>query len=374
LKKSLRLPATMSILLGLAGCGSLPSAGPDAGAMTADPAVNVVMVTPSLALSMAKTLEVQRKAKVNQALAELAAPVALTQTRFAPGDTLHVNLLTISPLSGDASGVGPTQLDLGSYMVDPNGEIDLPYAGEVRVGGLDVAETQNALSRQYAGLGMLQNPAVKVDVGEIPQGSVIVTGALGLPRILPWSPAGMTLAEALTQALGNGTELLNSTAAEGPSRSMAEVAVYRGDAAPIALPMDAALEQIIELKPGDRIVVSRSSPVRIAALGGGLNKSGEYDYAQPPTLAELLAQASGLNDNVANDHAVFVLRKAAVGTQATVYDFSWNKLDGMVAAQDFPIDNGDVVYVADAPIVPVQKVVGILFQLALPAQVMAAVP
>ena len=364
----------MSILLGLAGCGALPSAGPDAGAMTSDPAVNVVRVTPNLASSMAKTLEVQRKAKVTQALAELAVPVAPTQTRFAPGDTLHVNLLTISPPSGDASGVGPTQLDLGSYMVDPNGMIDLPYAGAVRVGGLDVAETQNVLSRRYSGLGMLQNPAVKVDAGEIPQGSVIVTGALGLPRILPWSPAGMTLAEALTQALGNGTELLNPTDTEGPSRSMAEVAIYRGDAAPIALPMEAALEQVIELKPGDRIVVSRSSPVRIAALGGGLNKSGEYDYAQPPTLAELLAQASGLNDNVANDHAIFVLRKAEVGTPATVYDFSWNKLDGMVAAQDFPIDNGDVVYVADAPIVPVQKVVGILFQLALPAQVLAAAP
>ena len=72
----------------------------------------------------------------------------------------------------------------------------------------------------------------------------------------------------------------------------------------------------------------------------------------------------------ANDHAIFILRRNTNGKKPTVYDFAWNKVDGLVAAQNFPLENGDVVYVAEAPIVSVQKAIGILFQLALPAQVL----
>jgi polysaccharide export outer membrane protein len=53
----------------------------------------------------------------------------------------------------------------------------------------------------------------------------------------------------------------------------------------------------------------------------------------------------------------------------TLYDFAWNHVQGLVASQDFEVENGDLVYVAEAPIVPVQRVVSILFELALPAEV-----
>ena len=42
----------------------------------------------------------------------------------------------------------------------------------------------------------------------------------------------------------------------------------------------------------------------------------------------------------------------------------------MIASHRFPLENGDMVYVAEAPILSVQRVINILFQLALPAQVL----
>lgn len=370
-----RVSFPTAFLLGLAGCAALPNAGPSAATVKSSSRVKIVRITPSYASAAAAKVQAERKARVDRALARLAdAPAAPVRIRFAPGDTLHVDLLTISPWSGGTSAVAtdmsPRAMDLGEYTVGPSGTIDLPYAGRVRVAGLDVPEAQGALAHRFAGLGLLQNPAVKVDAGSVPQGSVVVTGAVGAPKTIPWPPAGMTLAEALTSALGNGASLLSPSRNGSPDRAATEVSIYRGDASPVRLPMSAALENVIHLEPSDRIVVTRAPAVRVSVLGAGVSKDGEYDYASPPTLAEVLAQAAGLDAGTANDHAVFVLRPAVHGNKPTVYNFAWNKVDGLVASQEFPIKNGDVVYVAAAPIVPIQRAISILFQLALPAQVL----
>lgn len=365
--------APFMIVLGLGGCASLPSAGPTAAGLSGAGDIRLVDVTPSYAEAARARVRSSEESRLLASLSRLPPTQAPTRTRFEAGDTLHVDLLTISPWSGGTNSGGmnmtPSQINLGEYTVGPGGTITLPYAGRVRVAGLDVPQVQSMLSGRFASLGIMQNPAIKVDADSVPQGSVIVTGAVGSPKTIQWSPAGMTLAQALTMSLGNGTDLLTSNRSHGESRSATEVSIFRGNAKPVRLPMAAALEHVIPLERGDRIVVTRSPAVKVAVLGAGVSKDGEYDYAQPPTLAEVLAQASGLNDSVADDHAVFVLRQGHAGAKPTVYNFAWNKVDGLVASQDFPIENNEVVYVAEAPIIPVQRAVSILFQLALPAQV-----
>jgi polysaccharide export outer membrane protein len=361
------------IVLGLGGCASLPSAGPKAADLSGAGDIRLVDVTPSYAEAARARVRSSEEARLLASLSRLPPTQAPTRTKFEAGDTLHVDLLTISPWSGGTNSGGmnmtPSQINLGEYTVGPGGTITLPYAGRVSVAGLDVPQVQSMLSGRFASLGIMQNPAIKVDADSVPQGSVIVTGAVGSPKTIQWSPAGMTLAQALTMSLGNGTDLLTSNRSHGESRSATEVSIFRGDAKPVRLPMSAALEHVIPLERGDRIVVTRSPAVKVAVLGAGVSKDGEYDYAQPPTLAEVLAQASGLNDSVADDHAVFVLSQGHAGAKPTVYNFAWNKVDGLVASQDFPIENNEVVYVAEAPIIPVQRAVSLLFQLALPAQV-----
>jgi polysaccharide export outer membrane protein len=360
-------------MLSLAGCAILPNSGPSAGAFTSTSDVDIIKVTPTYAETLKRAVDKARTATVQAALDRLPLSEPPTRVRFAPGDTLHVDLLTISPWSGGTSSGGmnmtPDQINLGEYTVGPGGTITLPYAGRVRVSGLDVPQVQSVLSGRFSSLGIIQNPAVKVQAGAIPQGSVIVTGAIGSPKTIQWSPAGLTLAEALTMSLGNGTALLSSDGDRGDHRSATQVTIYRGDAPPVKLPMAVALEHVIPLEPGDRIIVTHAPSVKVTVLGAGIAKDGEYDYASPPTLAEVLAQASGLNDNVADDHAVFVLSRARGTAKPVVYDFAWNKVDGLVAAQDFPVENREIVYVAAAPIVPIEHAVDILFQLALPAQI-----
>ncbi len=111
----------------------------------------------------------------------------------------------------------------------------------------------------------------------------------------------------------------------------------------------------------------KSAAVQVTVLGAGVKSDGVQGFAEEPPLSTVLARASGLDENVANNHAVFVLRQRR-NDRPVLYDFSWDKAEGLIASRQFPLQNGDVVYVAAAPIISIERVINILFQLALPAQ------
>ncbi|WP_253564617.1 MULTISPECIES: polysaccharide biosynthesis/export family protein [Burkholderia cepacia complex] len=333
--------------------------------------VDIVDVTPILAQQRALTEIAHRQTALQQSLASLSGEEIHSGFTFAPGDALHLQVWTISPWPGSDSQQGasnvPSPIDLGDYTVSEAGMIDLPYVGPTSIRGLTLDAAQTTIARRYAALGILQSPSAKISVISSPQGSILVTGAIGAPKILPWTPAGLSLSSALTQALGNGADLIGSSNGKGGDSIATQVTILRKDKS-VTLPLDEALAQQIALAPGDRLLVKRAPLVRVTVVGGGVRKNGELNFAHVPTLAEVLASASGLDANAADDHAVFVLEETSQGQRPVLFNFAWNKLEGLVASHRFPIKDGDMVYVAEAPIVPVERAVNILFQLAIPVQ------
>ncbi|GAB7526969.1 polysaccharide biosynthesis/export family protein [Paraburkholderia sp. 2C] len=366
--------APVSAMLALSACNTLPSAGPSVSSLNATTEVDIVNVTPAFARQRAVSEKERHDAQLQQSLAALSGEPKQNGFAFEPGDTLHLQLWTISPWPGSDSQQGasnvPTPIDLGAYTVSASGAIDLPYVGPTSIRGLTLDAAQNTVARRYASLGILQRPAAKISVTSSSHGSVLVTGAIGAPKILPWTPAGISLASALTQALGSGADLIGSANGDGRSGIASQVTVLRNGAS-VTLSLDDALARQVALAPGDRILVKRAPVVRVTMVGAGIRKNGQFDFAHVPTLAEALAAASGLDANVADDHAVFVLEgteKAESGERPVLYSFAWNNLQGMLASHSFPIKDGDMIYVAEAPIVPVERAVSILFQLAVPVQ------
>lgn len=363
------LPA-LALMLAASACSTLPGGGPSAATLRETPAVDIVAVTPELAEAARAQATVARSAALDDALARLRGPAATPEFRFAAGDTLDVTIWSYSALPGGNSfaASGPAAMPLGGFTVAPDGAVLLPYAGRTMLAGLTLAEAQQSIARRYATLRILQGPTAAVRLASSPQSDVLVTGAVGQPKAIAWNPAGLTLAQAVTQALGDG----NATLAAGDlsaTRSAVRVSILRGGAAPVDLPVASALEERIPLRPGDRVIVRKAPLVEVTMLGGGTRRNGVIGFAKQPALAEALAEANGLDGNVANDHAVFVLRKRA-GARPVLYDFAWKRGEGLVAAQQFPLESDDIVYVAEAPIVSVQKVIGLLFQVTLPAQVL----
>jgi polysaccharide export outer membrane protein len=372
LRSKVSLAAVVSALL--AGCGTLPNTGPSAATMQQSKAVRVVDATPALAQCLLAQSRLRQAARIQKALHALAGASAASPFTFGPGDRIRIALWSISPLPESSSTMTPSTeprvVHLGTYVVSANGTIVLPYIGPWRITGLRPGEAQEKLSARYGKTGLFQDPSVHLHALSVPRKGILVTGSLGQPKIVPWSPAGVTLANAITQALGSSHITAEQGGPRGPSRYALRVLVIRGANHPIQIPMAIALEKRIPLLPGDRVVVESTPAVRVTVLGGGIPKNGVYAFADTPTLADVLADASGLNSATADDHAVFVLRGSRDGKLPKVYDFEWNRTQGLIASQRFPIHNGDMVYVANAPIVPIEKVVAIFFQLALPAQVL----
>jgi polysaccharide export outer membrane protein len=334
-------------------------------------AVKIVDVSPADAKALRDQIDASNKTEVDRTLASLQSTPVSPTFRFGPGVIVDISLWSWTGASPTSSGAPGSAL-LGTYTVSANGAIILPYAGQVSIGGLTLLQAQEVITRRFAALGIVQKPSVGIEVKSVPQGRILVTGALGQPKLLEWNPAGMTLAEAITQAFGDGNAILGQSTDLAINGAAVRVAVLRNGAAPADLPISAALVAEIPLRPGDRVVVKRAPAVRVTVLGGGIKKNGIYDFAEPPVLSQVLAQATGLDGNVANDRAVFVLRPHK-GDTPVLYDFAWNHLQGLIASQEFEIMNGDLVYVAEAPIVPVQRVVNTLFQLALPVTAVGAV-
>ena len=359
--------ASLFLLLATAACGILPGAGPSLGTMKDSKAVEVVRVTPADAYDRAAALDREESAAIDRALAALQKPASEPSFTFGPGARIAMTLWSFSPRPGVTTGPAPTAL--GSYTVAADGAVLLPYVGKISLSGLTLQQAQDLVAKRFEALGLFQKPSVSIDVASSPQGQVLVTGAVGQPKAISWQPAGMTLAEALTQALGDGAALLGQEG-NGPGRTVTtKVLVFRRQNPPVELPISAALERAIALQPGDRIVVRKEPAVEVTVLGAGVQGNGVFDFDRVPTLSEAIARGAGLNANAANDHAVFVLRERK-GARPVLFDFSWNKAQGLVASHRFPLQSGDLVYVAEAPIVSVQRVINILFQVALPAQVL----
>lgn len=255
---------------------------------------------------------------------------------------------------------------LGTFTVAADGTITLPYAGPVHIDGLTADQAERVMADRMRELGLFQKPSVTVDLAAAPRGQVLVTGAVGEPKAILWPNQGLTLAEAISQSLGNGAAILGQEE-NSADHAIAKVSVLRGAVPSGELPVSVALEQEIALLPGDRVVVRKSPAVRVTVLGPGMQTSGVFDFEHRPTLSEVLARGSGLNPNSANNHAVFVLRERP-GQKPLLFDFAWNRGEGMVASDRFAMQSADLVYVAEAPIVSMQRVINILFQAAVPAQ------
>lgn len=349
----------------LSACDILSGAGPSTDALQNMPDVDIVNVTPTQSAAMADGVQTANDAAVRRALVSLQTVVQAPQFAFGPGTKVSVTLWSFSPRPGLASG--PSSTPLGAFTVDGDGVILLPYVGTARLTGQSLQQAQDLLARRYASLGMFQSPSVSLALISVPQGQILVTGAIGQPKAISWRPGGMTLAEALTTSLGDGASLLAQNGdAQGHFEAIS-VTVLRTGAVPAQLPISVALEQNVPLQPGDRVVVRKAPAVEVSILGAGIQNSGVFDFAHVPTLSEVLARGAGLNANTADDHAVFVLREHG-GTRPVLYNFSWNKAQGLIASHEFPMESGDLVYVAEAPIVPIQRVINLLFQAALPAQ------
>jgi polysaccharide export outer membrane protein len=176
-----------------------------------------------------------------------------------------------------------------------------------------------------------------------------------------------------------GERLLDALAASGGVRQPVNkmtIQVTRGDSVQ-SMPLEMVIRdprQNITLQPGD-VVTALHQPSSFTLLGAtGKNEEINFE-AQGISLAQALARGGGLQDTRANAQGVFVFRLESAdaldwpskpvqttpdGKVPVIYRADLNDPAIFFVAQSFPVNNRDVLYVANAPAAELQKFLNLI--------------
>ncbi|WP_298219764.1 polysaccharide biosynthesis/export family protein [Halothiobacillus sp.] len=291
---------------------------------------------------------------------------------IGPGDELNVAVWEAPPpvlfTSGLASVTGGMSSSAGnvtfpSQRVSADGTISIPFAGTIKVAGYSPQQVSARIRKALKGLA--NDPQVLVQVPSNASAMVTVVGDVQQSIRMPLTAAGLHLLDALAAAGGARDPVDKET-----------VQITRGKEV-LSVPLRQVIDnptQNIALAPNDVITVL-NKPMSLTVLGA-VAKNDELNFeAQGISLAQALGRAGGLLDNRADARAVFVFRfeqPSVLGKYAkhaphlengevpVVYQLNLIDPAALLMAQNFPMKNKDVLYVANAPAAEFQKFLTII--------------
>lgn len=356
----------------LSGCSTfpawLPSSGPSVAQVVEqekiDSPIPVVEVSDAVAR---RVLAAQRADSFAESLAVKAPPGYVV----GAGDVLEVSVWEAPPaaLFGAAvvdprAGLTTTrQTTFPEQIVNTDGVINVPFAGTVPVAGKTPQQIEADLVRRLK--DKANQPQVLVRVIRNATSNVTVVGEVAASTRMPLTAKGERLLDAVAAAGGVRQPVGKIT-----------LQLSRGGKV-MTMPLDSVIQdpkQNVYLQPGD-VVTALFQPLSFTALGAtGRNEEVNFE-AQGITLAQALGRIAGVRDNQADARGVFIFRfeeqgvvkgegqplpQTPEGKVPVVYRVDMKDPRAFLVAQNFPMKNKDVVYVANAPAAELQKFLNIL--------------
>ncbi|VVD32646.1 polysaccharide biosynthesis/export family protein [Paraburkholderia dioscoreae] len=237
------------------------------------------------------------------------------------------------------------------FVVDNNGNIQVPYAGNVHVAGLRVDQSQQAV---YTAISkVFVRPQVTVRVASFRAKQAYVDGEVRTPGVVPINDVPLTLFEAINRA-GD----FSTTADQSRMILVRNGVSYRLNLSSM-LSSDQNPSKIL-LKNGDLLrVVSRDD--NGAYVMGEVNKpitaipmkSGKL------TLSDALSQAGSMNTASADAAQLYVIRGSS-GSTPQIFHLDAHSPVAMVLANEFDLQPKDIVYVDGNGLVRFSRVLNLL--------------
>ncbi|WP_198015318.1 polysaccharide biosynthesis/export family protein [Nitratidesulfovibrio termitidis] len=296
---------------------------------------------------------------------------------IGPGDIIEISVWEAPPAMLFSSGVTDSYagaiasraVTLPAQMVAPDGMITMPFAGRIAVEGRTTQEIEADIDNSLQ--GKANQPQVLVRVVRNNTSNVTVVGEVNKSALVPLTPKGERLLDALAEA-GGVTHPINRMAVQLSRENTTAT-----------MPLDAVIRdprQNIPLRPGD-VITALFQPQSFSVLGAtGKNEEIPFE-AQGISLAQALARSGGLNDNRADARGVFVFRFEDAhllepaptpagpenGAVPVVYQIDLRDPASFFVTQNFPVQNRDVIYVANSPAAEFEKFLRLVISVAVPA-------
>ncbi|EKY30584.1 putative WcbC protein [Brevundimonas diminuta 470-4] len=355
-----RTAASLLIVALLAGCSTLPRDGPSGrnvvqGASSPERAGDYALL--DLDFAMSERLKAAPPPSFSTlALASSDAPTDV----IGVGDTLAVSIFEPGGalFGGGSNNTGSSgNQTLPPLIVNRNGAVPIPFAGEVNVQGLTPSQASAAVRRAL--VGKVANPQVIVTIAGNTSNAVTVLGDVRNPGRQPLS--------------SNQDRILDVIAAAGgPSRSLHDIDVRiqrdgRVYTAPLSM-VTTEFNENVRLQRGDQVNLVYK-PRRFSSFGA-FNAVARSELPPGPlTLAEALSGVGGLDSNLANARSVLVFRferpevAQALGIQQApttrgvpvVYRLNLNEAEGFFIASNFQMQPDDVIYAPRAGAAEMRK-------------------
>ncbi|HLJ70936.1 MAG TPA: polysaccharide biosynthesis/export family protein [Roseiarcus sp.] len=370
----------LALALLASGCSSVPTEGPSASDIVAErsaPVQRFELV--DLDMNVAQVLAGRRADKT---IASFGDYRPSSQLRIGIGDQVTVTIweaaaggLFSAPLLTDKFSTGSKSATIPPQIVDRDGMITVPYAGQVHVAGHTPKEVQAAVEQALEGKAI--QPQVLVDVTRSPANTASVLGEVVQGARVPLSVKGDRILDVIAEAGGVKAPVSETFVELTRGKRTARVALSR---------VVADHREDIYVQPGDVITVVRDPQTFIAYGATGRNAEIPFD-AEGINLNQAIAKAAGLLDYRADPEGVFLFRFEPESVARVlrpnsplvqpgkltpfVYRLNLRDANSLFVAQRFPIFNKDVIYVSNAPLSDVQKVMEI-FNLAVTPAASAA--
>jgi polysaccharide export outer membrane protein len=306
-------------------------------------------------------------------LGEAAAPTPLGGRIDSRAGLRSATDAAAAPASRDGGAVGHRAAELARYVgqtgrpgtsipdqpVGPDGTITIPYAGRLIAAGRTATELGHRIEALLGPIAIDPQALVIVQRGA---GSAVTVAGEAVPGArVPLSPGGTRLLEVIAAA-GGATTPVHETFVR-LSRDGVTATV------PLAV-LVADPNQNIFARPGDVLILSRA-PKTFNVFGAAGNNASITFATERLSLAEALAKAGGLLDQRSDASAIFLMRhepeelvralgqpvaaRAPAGLSPVVYRLDLADAKSFLLAKRFPVQDRDIIFVAEAKLVPVTR-------------------
>lgn len=286
--------------------------------------------------------------------------------RLGAGDVIQITVFEEKAgglfLPEDAGARPGNFVTLPAQEIGRNGMISVPYAGAVRAAGNTPSAVEEIIEQRLEGQAIKPEVTIEVVEANYPRASVI--GEVGGPGVFTLRNSGDRVLDLVAQAGGITGDDHETFITLSRGTKSAKISYKALTANP---------RENIFIAPGDSINVSSEGKEFFAF--GATGNVGEFDFdAANLDLNGAVAKAVGLNDGRADPAHVFIyrtesreaLRKMGLDLPAnsnaeipTVYRANFRKPDSFFMASNFPIRDGDVIYVSNADSVAINKFFGL---------------
>jgi len=254
---------------------------------------------------------------------------------------------------------GAPSAEIKGAMVSPAGSIFVPYVGPVKVAGLTVEAARQKVQEQISTL--IPDAQVQLDAVPGRANSVNLVGGVLRPGNVPLVDRSLTVLGLISEGGGVQPSIDNPQLRLQRAGKVYEISMSR-------LLDDPALDA--GLRPGDKLIVEKDR--RSFLVMGASGKQTIVPFPKDHVNAlEAVTLGGGINDNRADPKGVLILRQYAntavhadgVGgpTNARViFSMNLTNTDGLFSAQNFEVQNGDVVLATESPVINTRTILGLI--------------